>query len=242
MRTPSLVTSYLQAGLFLLLGVNCIRSWLRSRDARARHLALATALFGVNSLIGAITNSLYDTTKGQQAPRWESIVSSIVLYLAILAFLRFLGDFIRFPVILKGLAVVSIAVNIVLAAIIKPGVTFKGGRLEITYRPYVLYILLYIALTLAVLGLSFLFYGSRVRGIARFRMLSIGSGFTVLFIVIGLLPLLLFEKPTVQQIRTWSDWLGYIGLATAPLLFVGFAPPRWLSRRFGAESPLPVRS
>src|ERR1043165_1256986 len=113
MRTPSLVTSYLQAGLFLLLGVNCIRSWLRSRDARARHLALATALFGVNSLIGAITNSLYDTTKGQQAPRWESIVSSIVLYLAILAFLRFLGDFIRFPMILKALAVVSIAVNIV---------------------------------------------------------------------------------------------------------------------------------
>ena len=242
MRTSSLVTSYAQAGLFLLLGVNCIRSWLRARDARAGHLALATALFGVNSLMGAITNSLYDSTKGQQAPRWESILSSIVIYLAILAFLRFLGDFIRFHAALKALAVVTVAVNIVLAIFIKPGVSFKSGRLEITYRPYVLYILLYIALTLAVLGLSFLFYGARVQGLARFRMMSIGAGFTILFVVIGLLPLLLFEKPTVAQIRTWSEWLGYIGLVTAPLLYLGFAPPRWLNRRFGAESPLPVRS
>ena len=242
MRTSSLVTSYVQAGLFLLLGMNCIRSWLRSHDARAGHLALATALFGANSLLGAITSTLYDTTKGQQAPRWESILSSIVLYLALLAFLRFLGDFIKFPAALKGLAVLSIAVNIVLAILIRPGVMFKGGRLEITYRPYVLYILLYLAVMFAILGLSFLFYGARVRGLARFRMMSIGGGFTILFVVIGLLPLLLFEKPTVAQIRTWSEWLGYVGLVTAPMLYLGFVSPRWLSRRFGAESPMPVRS
>jgi hypothetical protein len=185
MRTSSIVTSYVQAGLFLLLGLNCIRSWLRTRDVRSGHLALATGLFGVNSLMSAITGSLYDTTKGQQAPRWEGIVSSIVIYLAILAFLWFLSDFIRFPVGLKAVAVVSVAVNCVLAILIKPGVSFKGGRLEITYRPYVLYILLYIAVTLAVLGLSFLFYGTRVRGLARVRMLSIGAGFTILFVVVG---------------------------------------------------------
>jgi len=72
-------------------------------------------------------------------------------------------------------------------------------------------------------------------------MLSIGAGFTILFVVVGLLPLVLFEKPTLQQIRTWSEWLGYVGLVTAPLLFLGFAPPRALTRRLGAEEAVPVR-
>jgi hypothetical protein len=244
-RTTQLVTSYIQTVLFLALAFRCILSWQRTKEKRAAHLAVATTLYSINSLMSAVTNTFINTRAGEQAPRWESILSTIVLYAAILAFLVFLGDFVRFPIVLKYVAVVSIIVNMVLAIFIKVEPRFIGNckpvpqpdcRLDITHRGYVIYILTYIAIAFAILGFSFLYYGSRVDGLARFRLLCIGSSFTVFFILIGILPLWLFQKPTADELQTLTNVFSYIALITAPLLYVGFAPPRWITSRFGEQA------
>src|SRR5437763_1346764 len=69
MRTTALVTGYIEAALFTLLGVRCVLSWLRQHDRASATLATATVLFGLSSLIGAVTTTLYDSPKGETAPR-----------------------------------------------------------------------------------------------------------------------------------------------------------------------------
>jgi hypothetical protein len=211
-------------------------SWRRAKDKRSAHLALATSLYGLNSLMSAITNTFINTLAGERAPRWESILSTLVLYAAILAFLSFLSDFVKFPQVLKWVAVISIIVNMVLAVFIKVDTKFVGAKLVITHRAYVVYILAYIGVAFGVLGFSFLYYGSRVSGLARFRLVCIGSAFTLLFIIIGVLPLWIFQKPTVEELRSLTNILSYVALVSAPLLFVGFAPPKWVTARFGSEA------
>src|SRR5436305_10441058 len=103
MRTTALVTGYIEAALFTLLGVRCVLSWLRQHDRASATLAFATVLFWVSSLIGAITTTFYDSTKGQLAPRGLGIVSSVIGLLAIYGFLLFLTNFIPFPQWLSAL-------------------------------------------------------------------------------------------------------------------------------------------
>src|SRR5438132_13826234 len=96
MRTTQLVTGYISAAFFLLLGIRCAISWARQRDKTSGHLALATALYGVSSIIGVISTALYDSTKFESPPAWLQSVSSIISFLAIYGFLVFLGDFVDF--------------------------------------------------------------------------------------------------------------------------------------------------
>lgn len=237
MRTTQLVTSYIQTVLFLALATKCVAAWRRTHDKRSAHLALATSLYGLNSLLSAVTNSFINTQAGEVAPRWEQILSSIVLYSAILAFLTFLGDFVRFPAALKWLAVLSTLVNIGLAIAIRPQVKFVGDRLVISNKGYITYLLAYIAIAFGVLGFTFLFYGARLQRFARFRLMCIGSAFTLLFVIIGVLPLWIFQAPTREELRSLTNVLSYAALVTAPLLYVGFAPPKWIAQRYGPETP-----
>src|SRR6266571_3955549 len=97
MRTTQLVTGYVSAAFFLLLGIRCAVNWARQRDKTSGHLAIATGLYGLASVINVISTAVYDSTKLQTPPAWLSIVSSIISFLAIYGFLIFLGDFVNFP-------------------------------------------------------------------------------------------------------------------------------------------------
>jgi hypothetical protein len=241
MRTSTLITSYLQAFIFAALGLRCIIAWLRDRDKRSGHLALAAGLFGTSSLLGAITSTIYDSTKGEQAPRWEQVLASVIIFLSIYAFLLFLSDFIPFPTWVHVLLVVITIGTIVLAIIERPDVFYDANFVKhpipgvdnpIPYLSYVGYILVYLAVAFGVLAVAFLVYGFRTRALARFRMLCIGFGFLLLAIVIGLLPRLLFGDPSAETIKTLLNFVRYVALASGPLLYVGFAPPGFVRKRF----------
>jgi len=241
MRTSALVTSYIQAAIFVALGMSCVATWSRQRDRRSAHLAFAAGLFGTSSLLGAITSTIYDSTKGESAPRWETILSSIIIFLSIYFFLLFLSDFIPFPRTVHVLIIVATLVNIVLAFIIRPDIRFdpKKGIVPISgvhnpfsYKAYLGYVLVYLAIAFGVLAVAFLVYGFRSAGLARFRMLTIGTGFLLLCVVIGLIPRLLFGNPTAETIRHLSTVVQYVALVSAPLLYVGFAPPAFVRSRF----------
>ena len=241
MRTSTLITSYVQAFIFAALGLRCIGAWQRDRDKRSGHLAVAAGLFGTSSLLGAITQTIYDATKGEQAPRWEQILSSIIIFLSIYAFLLFLSDFIPFPTWINVLLILITIGTIALAIIERPDIyydaTFQkhaipGVHNPIPYLSYVGYVLVYLAAAFGVLAVAFLIYGFRTAALARFRMLCIGFGFLLLAIVIGLLPRLLFGNPSAATIKTLLNTLRYVALASGPLLFVGFSPPAFVRRFF----------
>jgi hypothetical protein len=247
MRTSSLITSYLQALIFGALGIRCINSWLRERDARSGHLALAAGFFGAQSLISAVQSTIYDTTAipPETPPRWIGIVTSILLFIAVYAFLLFLFDFVSLPSgfnsLVRGFLALATLFNVVLSFIERPDLRFdpKRGIIDIpgvhnwiSYRAYIGYVLIYLAVAFGVLAVAFLVYGSRTSGLARFRMLSIGSGFFLFFVVIGLLPRLLFGDPSAQTIRNLINILQYVALMVAPLLFIGFSPPEFIKKRF----------
>ena len=253
MRTSALITSYIQAVIFGALGIRCINSWLRDRDTRSGHLAIAAGLFGLQSAISAVQSSIYNSSAipPETPPRWIGIVTSILLFIAVYAFLLFLLDFITLP---QGLStgvqvflILATLFNIVLSIIERPDLKFDpqkgivdipGVDNPISYRAYIGYVLIYLAIAFGFLAVAFLVYGARTSGLARFRMISIGSGFFLFFVVIGLLPRLLFGNPSAQTIRNLINVLQYVALLVAPLLFVGFSPPKLIRDRFGgAELP-----
>ena len=241
MRTSTLITTYLQAFIFAVLGLRCVMAWMRGRDKRSAHLAWAAGLFGLSSAIGAITSTIYDSTKGELTPRWEQVLSSIIIFLSIYAFLLFLSDFIPFPAWIHVSLIVATIATIVFAIIERPDVYYDanfqkhaipGVHNPIPYLSYIGYVLVYLAVAFGVLAVAFLIYGFRTSALARFRMLCIGSGFLLLAIVIGLLPRLLFGDPSAQTIKTLLNALRYVALASGPLLLVGFAPPKFVRDRF----------
>lgn len=245
MTSQALVVQYIQTVLFLALGVRAFLAWRRGRDLRARHLAVATILFAANSLLSAINATVFDASLGQTPPRWDTIIGSTMLYLSIYFFLRFLAEFVTIPRwILAAIGVLTLG-NIVLAAIEQPEFRFdpKRGLVDIPgvsnpidYRAYIGYVLAYLALAFGVMFLSFLIFGLRVHGLARFRMLCISGGFFLLFVVIGLIPRLLFGDPSARAIADLLEVVRFLALGSAPLLLIGFAPPRWIVRRFSVPS------
>jgi hypothetical protein len=251
MRTSQLVTSYIQAVIFAALGIRCVNAWLRDRDVRSAHLAIAAGLFGLQSAISAVRTSIYNSNAipPETPPQWIGIVTSILLFVAVYAFLLFLLDFLSLP---RGLnstlnvfLILATAFNIVLSIIERPEfridprkglVDIPGVHNPISYRGYLGYILIYLAVAFGFLAVSFLVYGARTTGLARFRMVSIGSGFFLFFVVIGLLPRILFGDPSAETIKHLITVLQYVALLVAPLLFVGFSPPRIVRERFREPS------
>jgi len=245
-RTTQLVTSYIQAALFLVLGARSVTAWLRRRDKTSAHLAWATGLFGLSSLVSAISGTLYDSLKGQIPPIGLSILSTALIYLAIYGFLVFLGDFIPFHRIIRELFRVATIAGILFAVFERPTFKFKppaalacvrGPHDPLPCRAYVGGVLIYFALVFGILWVAFIINAFRVKGLARFRMVTIAGGFFLLFVAIGLLPRLLFGKIPSQTARDLTQTVQYIALASAPLLLFGFTPPSWLNKAFGPPQP-----
>lgn len=248
MRTSQLVTSYIQALFFAGLGLWAVNQWLRERDRRSGHLAMAAGLFGLQSLTNAVTTTIWNNQAlpPETPPRALSIFTSILLFLAIWGFLLFLSDFINFHPVVHALIILVTLVSIVLAIIERPDIRFDPQRglvkipgvdNPIDYTTYIEFVLLYLAIAFGALALSFLVYGFRSTGLARFRMLTIGTGFTLFFIAIGLIPRLLIGNPSAETIRNIGNAVRYLALFSAPLLFLGFAPPKFVRDRFREPEP-----
>ena len=246
-RNTQLLTSYLQAAIFGVLGIRCYMSWMRERDRRSAHLAWAAGLFGANSLMSAITTTFIDARMNEVAPRWEQIVSSILLYLAVYGFLLFLSDFIPYPKWIHGVLIAITGAGILFSFLEKPAlkINFKsptscpfedipGVSNPIPYKTYIYVVLGYLGVAFGVLAVAFLLYGARAAGLARFRMSSIGLGFLLLAGVIGIIPYIIFGNPCAGTPKTMLNVLTYVALISAPLLLVGFAPPAFVRRRFGS--------
>lgn len=246
MRTSQLATTYISAFLFSLVGLRTFLRWRRDRVLRQAHMALATGLFGLGQIVSAISSTLYDATKAEVAPHWLSAVSGTITYLAIFAFLVFLSDFIPVPSWAFGIAAVVTLFFIVLASVEQPDLRFDpekglvpipGIDNPIGFRAYLWMAIGYLAATFGILWIAFAVYGVRVHGLARFRMLSIAAGFLLIFLAIGLIPLLLFGNPTATTITNVGNVIRYLALGSAPLLFLGFAPPGFVTRRFAQPVP-----
>jgi len=242
MRNSQLITSYIQAFVFVALGARVTLAWRRERDRRSAHLAAAGVLFGLQSLISAISGTVWDSTKLETPPHALSVVTSILLFVAVFEFLELLGDFITYPKWAHALSPLALAVNIGFALIERPDFRFdpqqgivpiEGVHNPISYKVYVGWVLVYLAAAFGVLAFAFLTYGLRTRALARFRMLTIGGGFFLFFVVIGLLPRMLYGDPTAQVIKNLLNILQYVALMVGPLLLLGFAPPRLVRSRFG---------
>lgn len=241
MRTAQLVTQFIQAVLFAGIAVRTYTDWSRERGRREASLAIATGLFAASSLIGAVTTALYDPAKLEQAPRAVSVLSGSLTIASIFAFFVFLTEFVPMPGWVKGLALLATLFVLVMNVIEQPDLRFDPQRglvpipgvdNLIGYRTWIGIVLGFFAVGFGLLWVAFLVYGVRVKGLARFRMLSISGGFFLLFAVIGLLPRLLFGDPSAETIQDVINVALYVALASAPLLFMGFAPPRWVTERF----------
>src|SRR5438045_269583 len=97
MRDSQLITSYVQAFLFVALGVRVTLAWRRERDRRSAHLAAAGVLFGLQSLLSAVSGTIWDSAKLETPPRALSVLTSMLLFVAVFEFLQLLGDFIDYP-------------------------------------------------------------------------------------------------------------------------------------------------
>src|SRR6266508_2076626 len=134
MRTSQLVTSYIQAVIFAALGIRCVNTWLRERDTRSGHLAIAAGLFGVQSAISAVSGTIYNSSAipPETPPRWIGIITSILLFIAVYAFLLFLLDFITLTsglnVVVQVFLILATAFNIVLSIIERPDIRFDPKR------------------------------------------------------------------------------------------------------------------
>lgn len=246
MRTTQLVTGYISTAFFLALGIRCANSWFQQRDKTSGHLAIATGLFGLAQLINVISTSVYDQAKLETPPTWLTIVSSIVGLLAIYGFLVFLGDFVDFPKWIRGLFALAALVSVIFAIIERPDLRFDptkgivkipGVNNPVNYRTYIGALLIYYAIILAILWISFLINALRVTGLARARMGLIAGGFFLLFVVIGLLPRLIFGSVDPKTLSNILQVAEYIAIVSAPLLFLGFSPPKWLANMFRSGAP-----
>jgi hypothetical protein len=165
------------------------------------------------------------------------------MFVAVFEFLQLLGDFITYPKWAHAISPIALGVNVVLAIIERPDLRFDperglvdipGVSNPISYRVYIGYVLAYLAVAFGVLAFAFLAYGLRTHALARFRMLTIGGGFLLFFVVIGLLPRLLYGDPTAESIKDMLNVLQYAALAVGPLLLLGFAPPHVIRARFSS--------
>ena len=232
------MTQYIQAGLFVLLAISAFAKWLQVRERPHAHLAFATMFFGLSQLSSAVTQTIY-TSHGELIPRPISIMTGLLLYLYVSGFMLFLNDFIPFPRWSKVLFVTATVLGMVVSLVVRPEIALIDDKLVhlesvdnfIPYSAYITFALAYILLAFGVLFVSFTRYGLRVDGLARFRMLSIGGGFFLLFAAIALLPFILIGDPDRAFVHQVIGAVRLLALLCAPLLYLGFTPPSWVRRR-----------
>jgi signal transduction histidine kinase len=219
------VTDLLQAlslismSAFLLIAVLAVRDWLRYRDAGRGWLALAISSLAVVSVTGQLAKLVHEAT-------WITTdVTLAVFMLAGLALLLF-----RDTVIPLGRRVRTAAVAITAAVTVGYGIGSVGTTGTASLRPlqYGLLLALVVVWCLSVGEPSVRFWlvARRLPAVqrARLRSLSAGYGAIVAILVIDVAAGSYASNPVLQVI------VGFAQLGIVPLLYAGFAAPRWLRR------------
>lgn len=240
-RNLQIVISFGTALVFAGLAVRAFSQWAQLRERRSAHLALATTLFATSQFISANNSAFYNALAGNPPPRWISATSGTIGVFAFYWFILFLFDFVHVPAIARAVALLGTLEFMILAVVEHGSLRSVDGKLVGVFEPldFHLYLWLIVGWYLAITGalwVSFLLFGLRNQGLARTRMLLIAGGFFLFFVVIGLIPMLLINNNTAFW-KNFATVLGALLLMAAPLLLIGFAPPRWLKARF----PEPAR-
>lgn len=238
MRGVSLALQYIYGALFVALGVRAVLLWQRQRDRRSAHLAFAAGAFGLSQLMSTISTTVF-TPSCTSPPAVYTHISGTLSMVAILGFLLFLGDFIEFPAWARIIAITWALANIVMTWLVKPEYYYDHDLVRnncvvdnaISFNVYLASIVAFYIGAFLLLAVSFFRFGRRLDGLARFRMSLIGWGFVAILIAIVIIPpLLLADEVSLVLVALLQSFV----LVSAPLLFLGFTPPSWLTRRFGA--------
>lgn len=239
-----LAVSFVQAAIFLAVGLRATLEWRATKAVPQGHLAIATSLWGANSLANALSRLINGVaTCADPVPRFWTVAPTVLLLAGLYAYLTFLKDFLNYPtwahvlaivvsVGLAGLAVVTKAAYAIdtaesLKPMACPGFSSADRTL---WQVYVVAILVWLFAVFAVLAVSFLRYSRRVHGLARFRMSAIATGFLLILVAIVVLSGGLTGAGGGAIIRV----IQLLALGAAPALLFGFTPPAFIKARYPA--------
>lgn len=244
MQTAQDALRWASAGAFLILAARAVAGWMGRRERAEAHLAWAMGLFGA-AMLSLVTVSLAYPSGATRLfpPEPLRLMTPILVLLSLYAFLLFLSDFVRFPLWAHLAAVGATLLMIILTVIERPDIAIVDLKIvrvpvhnPMDFIAFVKLLYWYLAAGFGILAVSFLFYGVRVEGLARLRMLLIAVGFALLFVSSGIVPRLLIGRPSSSTIA----WVIVVNQAliilSAPLLFLGFTPPRAITRRLRPEA------
>ena len=212
------LVQYAVSAGFVALSIIILIDWLRYRERSRGYLALAIGLLGVTSLLGrvsAITGSRFAFILG--------VLSLIAFMASGYMLLVFRDSFVPLTQRLRLGALIAVVVTIVFDLVVMPPGTPHLGPLQ-----SVAVILLVTVWAGCVMEpIVRLWIASRGRPAvqrARLRALSAGYAGLVIVLLIAGISGAAAATPLVQFA------IQLVALLVIPLLYAGFAPPRWLRR------------
>ena len=212
------LVQYAVSAGFVALSIIILIDWLRYRERSRGYLALAIGLLGVTSLLGrvsAITGSRFAFILG--------VLSLIAFMASGYMLLVFRDSFVPLTQRLRLGALIAVVVTIVFDLVVMPPGTPHLGPLQ-----SVAVILLVTVWAGCVMEpIVRLWIASRGRPAvqrARLRALSAGYAGLVIVLLIAGIGGTAAATPLVQFA------IQLVALLVIPLLYAGFAPPRWLRR------------
>ena len=220
------VTDLLQAlslismSAFLLIAALSVRDWVRSRDPGRGWLALAIGSLGVVSAAGQLAKVL---PKGLA---WiTGDINLAVFMLSGLALLMFRDTVIPLGRRLRAAAIVITAL-VTLAVMVAIG----GGTSSASPTPFqfgLTLVLIFVwCLSVGEPSVRFWLVARRLPAVQRARLRSLAAGYIaiVAIIVFAVGAGAISSSPGLRVVTA------LLGLAILPLLYAGFAAPRWLRR------------
>jgi signal transduction histidine kinase len=202
---------------FIALGVLTVRDWLSGRDRRRGYLALALGLLGLTSLIGRL----------QELVGYSSEILTVLSLLAFLgsayALLMFRHSFIplsRATRVAAALVLVAAGgLDLIVSPPVNPAVTPTQTQAVVTLA-------LILAWTACVIEPSARFWmaARHLPGVQRRRLQAISLGY------FGIVLVLIVAGGAGSQNQVVNLGVNLAVALIVPLLYVSFAPPRWLRR------------
>ena len=205
---------------FLALGVSTVIDWLRRRERSLGYLALALGTLGLTGALGQL-----NTRTGYRLGTLLGDFTLVLLMASGYALLLFRDSFIplsrRLRIGALALCVAATAAALVVAVPVSPGVRPTSFQLAAS-------IALVLVWTACVTEpIIRLWAASRGRpAVQRARLRALGGGYAAIVVI---LLVAVFGGSAANS--PFVQWLfEVVSVIALPLLYVSFAPPRWLRR------------
>jgi signal transduction histidine kinase len=212
--------TYVTAAGFVVLAVITVRDWLRFRVAIRRHLALATGLLAMVDVVSLVS---------------KSVPSSVGLLLSEISIVGFMGAGYALLLFRDALVPLKFRTKALVGVLCAGSVLLVSAITFWRSAPQaigLLAVVLLIGVWMGTVGEPVLRLWLVARGRpavqkARLRALSLGYGgliviLGILLVGVGIQPLL-----TNQLFKLATELMT---LAVIPVLYLSFAPPRWVRR------------